>query len=568
MQTRGTMPRFITPALLRTLLLGSLGFAEQACSSSDAGSSTGEQAVDDGGHSGGAQSTSSGGQTSSTGGHSAGGSDRTSGGTAGSGHAGTGGSAGSRNDAGTGGAAEDAGTGGSPVDAGAGGAGDGGWIGDDAGLVSVNGCTNPVPLIPGTDTGIYSCSEGYLHRLVSRQCTSHLPRNLEITPPTGVVLLTDECARDSDCTAPNAFCVLLDGTEYGCGNAPRQYRRICQQGCRVDADCGAASVCVCGADIGTCIALNATAGCHTDADCSTGLCLSNASLGPFGPGSFACQLASDQCQSRADCVGGYCAMSPTGRTCQPAPACGRPFLVEHAPRLAGVVRSDAWLGVEEVTCIELPSDPILARQLAEHWTRIGLMEHASIAAFSRFTLQLLALGAPAELVRASIEAQVDETRHAAIAFEMASLYGGASIGPAPLDLQGAFEDQSLADILRTTIAEGCIGETRAALEAAEAARIATVPGVKRVLGGIAADESAHAALAWRVVKWILAEHPELAPVARAEFAHLSSAAPVAFSRLDGVVLAHGLLDPGTLGRIHVSAEREVIAPCVRALLAA
>jgi hypothetical protein len=241
--------------------------------------------------------------------------------------------------------------------------------------------------------------------------------------------------------------------------------------------------------------------------------------------------------------------------------------VEHAPRLAAVVRSDAWLGAQEVAGIELPSDPDVARRLAEHWTHIGLMEHASVAAFARFTLQLLALGAPLELVQSSTEAQADETRHATLAFQMASLYGAAPVGPAPLDVRGVLDDLSLADVLRTTIAEGCVGETRAALEAAEAARVATVPGVKRALERIAADESGHAALAWRVVKWILGEHPELASVAQAEFARAASPAPVAFSGPGrALLLAHGLLDAGTLGRVHASAEREVIAPCAQALL--
>jgi hypothetical protein len=544
------MPRFITPTLLRTLLLGSLGLAEQACSTNESLNSNGGQALSDGGpSSGGAHSTGSGGQTIATGGHVSGSGGQANGGTA-AGDGGYAGAGGSRDDAGTGGSTNDA-----------------GWTGDDAGLVSAKGCTNPVPLIPRTDTGIYTCSEGYWHRTVARQCASHLPRNLEITPPLGVVLVADDCARDSDCTARNTSCVLLDGTEYSCGNAPKQYRRICQQGCRVDADCGAASVCVCGADIGICVAVNDHAGCHSDADCSAGLCLSNASLGPFGPGSFACQLASDQCDSRADCVGGYCSMSPTGRTCMPAVACGRPFIVEHAPRLAAVVGSDAWLGAPEVAGIELPSDPEVARRLAEHWTHIGLMEHASVAAFARFTLQLLGLGAPLGLVQSSTEAQADETRHAALAFQMASLYGAVPVGPAPLDLRGALDDLSLADVLRTTIAEGCVGETRAALEAAEAARVATVPGVKRALERIAADESGHAALAWRVVKWILGEHPELASVAEAEFARVASPAPVVLCGPGRApLLAHGLLDTGTLGRIHASAAREVIAPCAQALL--
>jgi len=554
------MPRFTTPGLLRALLLGSMGLTHQACSSSDSGGASNSPQA----------GTGPGGNTAGRGGDSStvGGAQTTAGAASGSGGlqvAGGGGSSGGGAHA----------TGGSePLSGGAGdsGAADGGYAGygDDGGLTSVKGCTDPMPLKPHVDTGIYMCSEGYLHRASAHRCATQLPRDLEIAgPPAGETLLSDECSRDTDCAKPNTFCRLLDGTEYGCGNAPKQYRRICEQGCQVDADCGANFACVCGQDIGTCVAVSAISGCHTDADCTTGLCLSNGSAGPFGPPSFACQLPGDECDAAKDCLPAFafCAMAADGRKCQPGVACGRPFLVAETARLAAVMTSDAWLGVAAVGALPIPSEPALARRLADHWARIGLMEHASIAAFARFTLQLLALGAPAELVRDSIQAQVDETRHAALAFELASAYAGAPVGPTALDLRGALDSLSPEEILRTTIAEGCIGETRAALEAAEAARVASVPAVQGLLQRIADDESAHAALAWRVVQWILGEHPELAFAARAELARVEASPPASEPSDDADARAHGLLDAPTLARVHDSALRDVILPCASAMFA-
>ncbi len=69
--------------------------------------------------------------------------------------------------------------------------------------------------------------------------------------------------------------------------------------------------------------------------------------------------------------------------------------------------------------------------LGAAWLRNALMEHASIAAFARFTLELLAVGAPADLIRDSNAAASDETRHAELCFALASEYLGESEGPGP-----------------------------------------------------------------------------------------------------------------------------------------
>ena len=145
--------------------------------------------------------------------------------------------------------------------------------------------------------------------------------------------------------------------------------------------------------------------------------------------------------------------------------------------------------------------------LATHWARLGQMEHASIAAFARFSLQLLALGAPPALVEACTRALGDETAHTKLCFRIASVYAGRALGPGPLDVAGSLALSSLADIVDLVIAEGCFGETSAALEALEAAASASDPVIRAAYARIAADEQRHAELAFQFVRWALAQEP-------------------------------------------------------------
>lgn len=76
---------------------------------------------------------------------------------------------------------------------------------------------------------------------------------------------------------------------------------------------------------------------------------------------------------------------------------------------------------------------------AAAWARRASFEHASIAAFDRFALGLLAVGAPPELLEGAHVAAVEEIRHSRIGYALASLYGGEPLGPGPLDVSGALE---------------------------------------------------------------------------------------------------------------------------------
>lgn len=449
-------------------------------------------------------------------------------------------------------------------------------------------CTNPAPHLDGVDTGIFRCEEGYIHRQEAKECPSNLPRPDQVDwPATGMggaasyTTSSDECSSDADCGQHEQCRLIQTNAPTGCffGDVEiiPDYARVCVAGCVTDSDCGPSAACLCGEDIGYCVPIASEQGCRSDADCAAGArCLLNARTDVFGPAALACELPGDECQRDVDCDTSFCQFAPTGRTCAQGAVCGRPFLVGDTALSASAVHR-AWAREAEgidLTALVVPEDPALRRALAEHWTRVGLLEHASIAAFARFTLQLLALGAPAELIAASNRAQQDETRHAELAFRLASRFAGRSVGPGSLELDGALADTSLATILRTTIEEGCLGETRAALEASWAAERCADPILRAVLETIAADEARHAELAWRVVRWILSSAPELVPLATEQFAR--AAEPLDSTRTRPRAEAaeaaeaaehHGLLGAAALTACHRQAQRDVVAPCAASLLA-
>jgi hypothetical protein len=262
-------------------------------------------------------------------------------------------------------------------------------------------------------------------------------------------------------------------------------------------------------------------------------------------------------------------MQGTHRACNNA-VCGRPFLVADAPRTAAIEARTDWLD-QTLTPNASGLTPVQRAQLAAHWARLGQMEHASIAAFARFNLQLLSLGAPSELIEACNRALCDETAHARACFALASAYGGIPVGPARLDIEHCFEDTSLIAIAKLVLREGCLGETVASLEALAAAEVASDPAVKRALTRIAKDELKHAQLAFKFLRWALAQssaeaHHELAREVAQQLADFeSNARNGERTRSDDQLIAHGLIAGDALRAIHLTAARDVARPLLAAL---
>lgn len=269
---------------------------------------------------------------------------------------------------------------------------------------------------------------------------------------------------------------------------------------------------------------------------------------------------------------------------------GRPFLVAGEPRTAPVVPRADWhtrdilrdlaptlaltadlAASDPLRRASLEPDPRTRAALAAAWSDDAAAEHASVAAFARFILQLLAVGAPADLVAAAQRALADEVEHARACFALASRHAGRALGPGPLDMSDTTCPTDLPEILAATILEGCIGETLAAALAAAAAAQTRDPAAHAALTRIARDEADHAALAWRFIRWSLEQHPELAPHARRVLADALARPPAARpwpADVDPTIMqAHGRLAPDVQAALIHEALREVLAPCAAALIA-
>ncbi len=217
---------------------------------------------------------------------------------------------------------------------------------------------------------------------------------------------------------------------------------------------------------------------------------------------------------------------------------GRPFIVDGQAHAASPRWGDA------------PHDSRAA--IAETWARAGLYEHASVASFARFALELLALGAPPRLLRDLQGAIADELRHAHSCFELARRFGGVAVGPGPMPLAAnAFE--RIGDPISTALAlfdEACVEESVAACMAAEAAGRCDDPEVRRVLEGIAIDERRHAVAGWAALRWMLDTFGErVREPLRARLARLRPSNPVLAQLV--LPLARAMLHPDTLHSVEV-----------------
>jgi hypothetical protein len=215
--------------------------------------------------------------------------------------------------------------------------------------------------------------------------------------------------------------------------------------------------------------------------------------------------------------------------------------------------------------------PDVRRILAELWCEGGRFEHASVASFARSAIQLMALGAPAELVEACQRASLDEIEHARLCFALASRFAGREIRPGKLPLDaGALTLVSLEDLAGENVIGGCIGETVAALTATAQLELASDPAVRAALETIARDEARHAELAWRIAKWA----SEAGGTAvRARMAAAFEAALVAQGTSGGAAPPPSAVALGHIGlaeeqRLRARILEEVVAPCASALLAA
>ena len=146
-------------------------------------------------------------------------------------------------------------------------------------------------------------------------------------------------------------------------------------------------------------------------------------------------------------------------------------------------------------------------------------------------------GAPSDLVEDSLEAGLDEIRHARISFDIASKLLGKEVVPGPLPPSSHVFGYDMKALALAAAKEGCIGETLSALELAAEVELldAVLAGkvvrsskyagiddievltwIRNELHIIATEESSHAVLAWRTIKWVCSINNEACNVVKEE----------------------------------------------------
>ena len=130
--------------------------------------------------------------------------------------------------------------------------------------------------------------------------------------------------------------------------------------------------------------------------------------------------------------------------------------------------------------------------LAQRWTENALAEHASIASFSKFMLDLMSLGAHAELLEKTNQSLLEEIEHARASFAIASQLHGHCVGAGPLPVHSVTVDGDVVRIASELFEEACVGETLSAACVFEAASQCKDVVLASVLEQIAEDEMGHA----------------------------------------------------------------------------
>ncbi len=149
------------------------------------------------------------------------------------------------------------------------------------------------------------------------------------------------------------------------------------------------------------------------------------------------------------------------------------------------------------------ADDALGRYLAY----ICHLEGAAVVAFALLERELVAHGAPPQLIERARRACRDEVRHAKVTGDLARRHGAE---PAAVSVELRPPRSLLAMALDNAV-EGCVRETYGALCAHYQATTANDTDVRSAWQHIAEEETAHALLSHDLDAWLL---PQLSPTER------------------------------------------------------
>lgn len=192
---------------------------------------------------------------------------------------------------------------------------------------------------------------------------------------------------------------------------------------------------------------------------------------------------------------------------------------------------------------------------ARRWVDNGDSEWVSVAAFSKLSLDLLAVGAPTALVRACHESALEEVRHTELCFELAArldprLARHATTQRVPDLERVASQKPTLASLAVDSLVQGAYLEEVSGRVAARLALVASDPEVRATLETIHRDEHRHAEHAWSILAFCIEAGGEEVRAALASHMPLVNAAP---NGLDDDLESLGIISPA----LQEAANKEV-----------
>lgn len=258
------------------------------------------------------------------------------------------------------------------------------------------------------------------------------------------------------------------------------------------------------------------------------------------------------------------------------PVEGRPFITD-AGQVVAPARIVTGPGAESCSSWSNPAamrsfaplewTDAMSESSSDAWLRHGQDEHASVASFSRLSMDLLRFGAPPSLLLATHAAAADEVRHAQLAFGLAARLGAgkaATVEVGSFPVEAVELSASLSKLAGLAVDEGCFGEgaATARLEFALAALAPDSPA-RALVETLLDDEARHSALAWRTVRWAVTQGADLGP-RRAPGA--PAAPPARTDHTPNAMLTWaGRVPPAVAAELAALAEQSWVGPWVESL---
>lgn len=143
--------------------------------------------------------------------------------------------------------------------------------------------------------------------------------------------------------------------------------------------------------------------------------------------------------------------------------------------------------------------------LIDLWRARTLSEHRSVSIFATYTLDLLAAGAPAEVLSLACRASLDEVRHAELFAKLTRCYSGVEETPSPgISVMPEAPEHTMTELAAIEALHLCVGA-----ESYSAALLHTLfsnakdPVVRDVVAIVLADEIHHARMGWAFIASLL-----------------------------------------------------------------